>query len=264
LTLKTRPYLPESLFDLVECAIHGAYLRFGDQYVTHIRSENPMGWMVHRESFDEAHLQMARAHPTVEVWEGVAVRDVVEHASGVVVDTTQGSVEASLLVGADGATSVVSRALPGHEDRHMGFAYEGEVDREPDTGPRRPASREETLFDFRTFPHGYGWIFPKRDHHSVGGFVCGEKLPEIKEVYREFLSGSAWLQGVETNRTKGHPTSLGGSMRRLNSRRILLVGEAAGLVDPLTGEGIYYALRSGHLAGLAIGRLLKGAGSHKQ
>lgn len=258
LTLKTRPYLSDSLFQLVECAIHGAYLRFGDQYVTHIRSQNPMGWMVHRESFDEAHLQLARAQPTVGVWEGVTVRDVVEHASGVEVDTTLGNVAASVLVGADGATSVVSRALPGHDERPMGFAYEGEVGHEPDMGPKRPASREETLFDFRTFPHGYGWIFPKRDHHSVGSFVCGEKLPGIKELYREFLSESEWLQGVETYRTKGHPTSLGGSMRRLSTRRVVLVGEAASLVDPLTGEGIYYALRSGYLAGVAIGRFLKG------
>ena len=258
LTLKTRPYLPESLFELVECAIHGAYLRFGDQYLTHIRSENPMGWMVHRESFDEAHLQLARAQPTVEAWEGVTVRGVAEHGSGVEVYTNQGLMEASVLVGADGATSAVSRALPGHEDRHLGFAYEGEVGREPAMGPERPASRDETLFDFQTFPHGYGWIFPKRDYHSVGSFVCGEKLPGIRELYQGFLSESEWLQGVETYRTKGHPTSLGGSMRRLNSGRIVLVGEAASLVDPLTGEGIYYALRSGHMAGVTIGRFLKG------
>jgi len=257
LTPKTRPYLPEPLFDLVERTIHGAYLTFGDDLVTHIQSEAPLGWMVHRESFDKRHLDLARSRPTVEVVEGVTVRKVREHDGGVEVETTHGTLKASVLVGADGAKSVVSRALPGHESRTLCFAYEGEVRPGPGAAGARPDFRQETLFDFRTFPSGYGWVFPKADHSSIGGFVYRNKLPGIKEAYDGFCSSTEWIRGSETYRSQGHPTALGGDGRFLASSRILLAGEAGNLVDPLTGEGIYYALRSGHLAGEAAFRFLE-------
>jgi geranylgeranyl reductase family protein len=254
LTLKTRPYLPEPLFEQIECVVHQACLTYGEGYVTSIRSRNPLGWMVHRESFDETHLELTQARRTVEVSQGTTVRSVTEDDGGVTVDTDRGVLRARVLVGADGATSVVSRALPGHDRREMGFAYEGEV---RSAGSSPPSQSDETVFDFRTFPHGYGWVFPKRDHESIGGYVYGRKLPGIKTFYREFCSETERLRGTETYRARGHPTSLGGDLRRLSSRRIVLVGEAGSMVDPLTGEGIYYALRSGHLAGEAIRRYLE-------
>jgi geranylgeranyl reductase family protein len=250
ITLKARSYLPDPLFDLVDCSVHGAYLTFGPEYVTHIRSENPMGWLVHRESFDEAHLELVRSQPTVDVALGVTVRGVVEHDEGVIVETTDGEIRARVLVGADGARSVVSKSLPGHDERLMGFAYEGEA------SVTERGLNEETFFDFRAFPHGYGWVFPKKDHYSIGGFVYGRKLPDVKRLYEEFCAEAECLGDVQTYRARGHPVSLGGDLRRLNSRRIVLAGEAGGLVDPLTGEGIYYALRSGHLAGEAVARFL--------
>jgi len=252
LTLKTRPYIPEPLFDLVECTVQGAYLTFGAADVTHIRSETPLGWMIHRESFDHAHLELVRSCETVDVVLGVTVREIEEQTTGVLVSTDHETFQARVLVGADGAKSVVSRALPGHEDRLMGFAYEGEA------RAVEASLAEDTLFDFHTFPRGYGWVFPKGDHYSLGGFVCGEKLPGVKDLYRDFCSESGVLRGVETYRARGHPLSLGGSLRRLNSRRVVLAGEAGGLVDPLTGEGIYYALRSGHLAARHIAEFLEG------
>jgi geranylgeranyl reductase family protein len=270
LTLKTRRYLPAPLFDLVECTITGAHLTFEGEYITHIRSETPLGWMIHRESFDAAHLQLARSQPTVDVALGTAVLEIIEHASGVRVVTSGGEMEARVLVGADGAKSIVSRALPGHDQRLMGFAYEGEARAAGTDNRNTPPARKgdagelvagpslagETYFDFSTFPRGYGWVFPKRDHVSFGGFVYGRRLPEIREVFADFHSRTEALAGTETYRTRGHPVCLGGNARRLNSRRILLAGEAGGLVDPLTGEGIYYALRSGHLAGEYVARFL--------
>ena len=251
LTLKTRPYIPKPLWEMVECTMRGAYFTFGDEYETHLRSDHTLGWMIHRESFDHAHLQFVQAHPNVDTVLGTAVRGIEEHDSGVRVETDSGELEARILVGADGAKSVVSRALPGHGDRLMGFAYEGEAH-----SPRRELS-DEVLFDFRKFPHGYGWIFPKEDHYSIGGFVYGKGLPGIKDLYREFCDEVDFLKGAKTYRARGHPIALGGNLRSINTPRILLVGEAADLVDPLTGEGIYYAFRSGHLAGEAVARFLE-------
>lgn len=253
LTLKARPYLSGPLWDRVETTMTGAYFAWGQDYLTHMRTRGALGWMVHRESFDEAHLELAASRPEVEVALGVRVRSVQEHPHGVRVETKREILEASMVVGADGAKSVVSRAVPGHGDRLMGFAYEGEAW----PGKESPPLRTEAWFDFRTFPHGYGWIFPKTDHYSVGGFVYARSLPGIKDRYREFCSLNPYLRDAETFRTRGHPISLGGGLRHLNTRRIILAGEAADLVDPLTGEGIYFALRSGHLAGEAVARFLE-------
>jgi geranylgeranyl reductase family protein len=250
LTLKARPYLEGPLWDEVQVATRGASLALGTEYLTHLRSDGPLGWMVHRESFDHAHLRLAAAQPGVEVVLGRKVLGVREHSFGVTVETEAGVLEAAVAVGADGARSVVSRALPGHCERRMGFAYEGEA------RPVGPASSDEAYFDFAAFPGGYGWVFPKADHCSLGGFVYEQSQPAIKDLYQAFLRNTPGLRGSTPYRARGHPVSLGGSLRKLNSTRVLLAGEAGDLVDPLTGEGIHYALRSGQLAAEAIARFL--------
>jgi geranylgeranyl reductase family protein len=253
LTLKTRPYLPDPLFQLVESTVRDSYLALGKDYVTHIHSENPMGWLVHRETFDQVHLELARRQPSVDISLGTHVRAIRELSEGVVVETDSGEVRAPVLVGADGATSVVSKSLPGHEKRHMAFAYEGEA---LFAAPGGSEATGTTHFEFKKFPGGYGWVFPKKDHISVGGFIYDGKAPGLKGLFQEFCAETEDLGGARPYRERGHPVCLGGGSRRLNSKRMVLVGEAGGLVDPLTGEGIYYALRSGHLAGEAIGRFL--------
>jgi geranylgeranyl reductase family protein len=255
ITLKARPYLPDPLFDLVETTVRGTHFTFGKEYVTHLRADGALGWTVHRETFDQAHLELAESRPTVDVLLGVTVREVREDGPRVRVGTDSGELTARVLVGADGAKGTVSRHLPGHDERLMGFAYEGEA---------TTASKDlvdDTLFDFRKFPGGYGWVFPKENHYSVGGFVYASTLPGVKKLYEEFCAETPCLQGAETYRARGHPVALGGDLRPLNTKRILLAGEAGGLVDPLTGEGIYYALRSGHLAGEAVAGFLEGRGS---
>jgi geranylgeranyl reductase family protein len=254
LTLKARPYLPNPLFDLVESEIHDTYLALGGEYVTHIHSKNPMGWLVHRETFDQVHLGLARTQPTIDVALGIIVRGIREDPTEVVVETNSGELRARVVVGADGAKSMVSKALPGHDKRHMAFAYEGEARL---AAPGKPDTTGVTYFEFRKFPGGYGWVFPKEDHLSVGGFIYEGKLPEVETVFHEFCAETEVVREAEIVRRRGHPVCLGGGARRLNSKRVVLVGEAGGLVDPLIGEGIYYALRSGHLAGEAIGRFLR-------
>jgi flavin-dependent dehydrogenase len=214
-----------------------------------------MGWLVHRETFDQVHLEMVRKQPTVDVAVGVTVRGVREDSTGAFVETDSGEIRAQIVVGADGAKSVVSRSLPGHQERHMAFAYEGEARRSKAWEGEASAA---THFEFKKFPGGYGWVFPKKGHVSVGGFIYEGKLPGVKSLFEEFCAQTELVRDAEVYRTQGHPVCLGGGVRHLNSERVVLVGEAGGLVDPLTGEGIYYALRSGHLAGEVIGRFLHG------
>ena len=242
LTAKTAPYIPEELKGQLQRTMRGAILTYGEKQATHVTTTGELGWMVHREEFDRAHLELARAVPGVDVLESSAVREVEEREDGVTVRTSEAAWSAALVIGADGVNSVVSRAVPGHADRDIGVAYEGEA------RFGEPELVSDVLFDYRKFPGGYGWIFPKRDHYSVGGCARGGDVRHVARLYDQFCAETPQLVSCETYRRRGYRIPRGGLPRKLNTKRLLLAGDAADLVDPLTGEGIYYALRSGQLA----------------
>jgi len=154
------------------------------------------------------------------------------------------------LIGADGVNSAVARHVFGQAFTHdkIGFALECEVplDALPDGTP--------TQIDFRAVNWGYGWVFPKSGSWTIGVGGMNNRNPRMKDHMIRFLA----LNGVEPGgvRIKGHFIP-GGDYRRVPGRgNILLAGDAAGLVDSLTGEGIAYALESGQLAADAIAAAL--------
>ncbi|MBI4882270.1 MAG: geranylgeranyl reductase family protein [Planctomycetes bacterium] len=252
ITRKAAPFLPPELQACFERPVRGVRLSFGHEHSTRVTTGEILGWTVHRETFDAAHLELVRSTPRAEVVEGVTVREVHENEDHAVVATERESFRARVVIGADGANSVVSRALPGHGARRFGFAYEEEAELAP------PSLEEEALFDFKGIPSGYGWVFPKRGYGSVGAYVYRGKLRAARRVHEEFCEQVPETRGRSTLRARGHLVPHGGSQRRLNTGRLLLAGDAGDLVDPLSGEGIYYALRSGQLAAEAAGRFLAG------
>lgn len=256
-TFKAGRYIHDALKPRLELAMRGAYLTFGPQSV-HVRSDQPLGWMVHRETFDADHVELVRSQPGVEVALGTAVHSIREEADAVNIETTGSAIRTRAVIGADGVESLVSRGLARHDTRQVGVAFEGEA------RFSSPDLVEDVLFDFRGFRGGYGWVFPKTDHYSIGGYICGPTAVRIRDLYDDFVAQTPCLRSTGTYRTRGHRIPLGGIKRPLNSARTVVAGDAADLADPLTGEGIYYALRSGHLAAetiadfLATGRPLDG------
>jgi len=255
LTAKTAPYIPDELRGEIQGTMRGAVLTYGARQVTRVTSSAALGWMVNRETFDRAHLELVRSLPGVEVREGSPVREVTEDEDRVTVRTRDACWSAPVVIGADGVNSVVSRQLPGHAERSIGMAYEGEATFTD------PALDGEVLFDFRKFPGGYGWVFPKRDHYSIGGYAHGGDVRRVARLYDEFCAEMPQLASCTTYRRRGYRIPQGGSPRKLNTARLLLAGDAADLVDPLTGEGIYYALRSGQLCAEAADAFLCGGAS---
>lgn len=116
--------------------------------------------------------------------------------------------------------------------------------------------REQQQIDIRFLAgvRGYIWVFPRVDHVAVG--ICGKGLaaPELRQILHGFLreKGWSWKEG----RFYAHPIPAlevdGWRRNRYGGRLWVTVGDAAGLVDPITGEGIYYALWSGQLAAEAL------------
>jgi flavin-dependent dehydrogenase len=121
--------------------------------------------------------------------------------------------------------------------------------------------RHDLIFDFAPLPGGYGWLFPKGDHINIGvGTFADGSDTELKKVTRTLLTNYTLQKlGVSLSSSDAHGGApitgqyLGmGGHAYAPRGRVLLVGDAAGLVDPLTGEGIHSALISGQAAAAAI------------
>jgi len=157
------------------------------------------------------------------------------------------AITARMLIGADGANSAVRRtAFDKARQPPYVFAYHEIV-----KSPARPdpdrfrADRCDVIYDGRISPDFYGWVFPHGEHTSVGtgSAVKGHSLKEATRKLRE----EAGLGDAETVREEGAPLPLKPMRRWDNGRNIVLAGDAAGVVAPSSGEGIYYAMLTGRL-----------------
>lgn len=111
----------------------------------------------------------------------------------------------------------------------------------------RPVEME---FDFGCVKNGYGWVFPKGDHLNIGLYT---NAPDVKISRQELDAYAQQKCGTRpTGAVIGHHIGLGGRRYKPASKRVFLIGDAAGLVDPLLGEEIYFAIRSGQIAAAAI------------
>jgi geranylgeranyl reductase len=206
--------------------------------------------MVDREDFDEFLRQRAT--------QSGAARDIGQYqkitrgADGVAVvhyrprdsGAEDMSVRARLVIGADGALSAVGRQeVPGADKARFVFAYH-EIVRAPDA--ETEAKRCEIHYRGALSPDFYAWIFPHGDTLSVGT-GSAQKGFSLKASVRD-LRALTGLAAAETIRREGAPIPLKPLRRWDNGRDVLLAGDAAGVVAPASGEGIYYAMLGGRLA----------------
>ena len=219
-------------------------LRYGAQFA---RSHGePLIRMTQRRRLDSFLAEQAAA-AGAEFRDGAGVADVEVDLEGFAARVRGEAVRADTLVGADGANGVVARAIGLGEGIVRGVAIEGNV---PLDVLEQDLDRTAVI-ELAIVPGGYGWVFPKGDHANLGVGGWGSEGPRL----REHLARLARAHGLEPDvltDVRGHRLP----MRRLGtpaaSGRVLLVGDAAGLVDPLSGDGMYEAFVSARLAADAI------------
>lgn len=157
------------------------------------------------------------------------------------------------LIGADGVNSVVANAIHNGKTSRNGKAFALEA-----TLPASTLSREvaEPEIYFDSIDWGYGWIFPRNDVVVIGLGGLFAKNRDFRAIFNTFFQerfGKAFTGAV-----KGHFLPFGDYAKSMGRDGLLLAGDAAGLVDPITGEGIAYAMQSGFYAAQSILDALSG------
>ena len=161
------------------------------------------------------------------------------------------------IIGADGVHSTIAKILSLRNDnpKHRGIAMRAYFDNVENLNHEIEIHYEESILP------GYAWIFPTSEHTAnigVGILTRFADSTGIRDLFYRFLERNnlariklANAQMIE-NSLRGCPLPIGSFPSERSYRNVLLVGDAASFVDSLTGEGIYYALRSGEYAAEAI------------
>ncbi len=157
---------------------------------------------------------------------------------------------AKLVIGADGARSAVARSeVPGGDTIPYVMAYH-EIVEAPEGGDYDP-DRCDVIYDGSISPDFYGWVFPHGKQASIGMGTGHEKEVDLKEATRALRESSGLTECV-TIRREGAPIPLEPLKRWDNGIDVVLAGDAAGVVAPSSGEGIYYAMFGGRMAADAV------------
>jgi geranylgeranyl reductase family protein len=258
LSARIDPLLEPGYRDTIEATIHTVRFQFVGTSPFEVTSPDPIAYMVMRDRFDAALVQSARANGA-EVRDSERVMAICEDSEGVTVKTGRGTYRGRILVGADGGNSLVRRSLFPSTPLRCMTGMEGEAHLPQGASALDPRS---ILLDIGVVKGGYAWVFPKSQNLSIGVAEFQEGGEGARNAYERFLGEEPAVAGFPHVSGRGHPIPiyLGRRSERaqLATGRAVLVGDAAHLVDPLFGEGIYYAVLSGQLAVESITNHLHG------
>jgi geranylgeranyl reductase family protein len=223
------------------------------------------GYISQRIDFDSLLVKHIANVPNVSIVEGCEVFSVKVQEHWVELETSKGIFTCKIVIGADGAHSIVAKKLQNskldkdHYSAGLRMYYEGV------TGFHNEKFIE--LHFFKDILPGYLWIFPLPNNKANVGIgmlssAVSQKKINLREMLNKFLSTDGILRerfksanAVET--IKGFGLPLGSKQRQLSGDRYVLTGDAASLIDPFSGEGIANAIRSGRAAASHVVKCFK-------
>jgi geranylgeranyl reductase family protein len=220
-------------------------LRYGRSFTR--RHEQPLVLMTQRRRLD-LHLAEQAAAAGAEFRDSCRITEVEVADTHVDIRADGAAIRADALVGADGANGVVARATGLGEGIVTGVALEanvayGDIDAE--------RIDQTAVVELGVVPGGYGWVFPKGDHANLGVGGWGSEGPRLREHLARLATEHGVAQAALRD-LRGHRLPMRRPGTGSAHGRVLLVGDAAGLVDPLSGDGMYEAFVSAQLAAEAI------------
>ena len=218
-----------------------------------IPSENGYVGMVDREHFDEF-LRVRANMAGADRFTGTFLRIERDEDGASVLYRDKATkeerrLETKLIIGADGARSAVARAeVDGGDTIPYVIAYH-EIIKAPDAVGEYDPERCDVIYDGAISPDFYGWVFPHGNSASVG-MGTGIDGVDLKKATADLRVASG-LSECETIRREGAPIPLKPLDKWDNGQDVVLAGDAAGVVAPSSGEGIYYAMAGGRVAATA-------------
>ncbi|MPZ22798.1 MAG: geranylgeranyl reductase family protein [Dehalococcoidia bacterium] len=250
LTIRASRLMPPGYEGVIEQTVYAARFSYKQKPSFERRSEQALTYMTQRRHLDLFLAESAERAGAV-FHDGERTDSIERSGDGVLVRTASSLYRCSLLVGADGANGVVARAV-GLTPRYTAWvALEGNAS----DGESVRQWRDTIGIDVGSVPGGYGWLFAKGEHVNVG--VGGWET--IAADLRGLLERVSRFYGLSADRLenlKGHALPIRRPGSPVIGDGVMLVGDAAALVDPLSGEGIHSALLSGTLSAEAGLRFL--------
>jgi len=250
LTTRALKHCPVDPTPVVEDRVDLVELRFRYRDAVVREARDTVIWMTQRRRLDAFLLDAARDQGA-DVREGAQVT----HDGGIRVGGAP--VAADVVVGADGANGTTAKAVSLGNGIVHGVALEGNA-RYADLPS--DSYRGRAIIELADIPGGYGWVFPKGDHVNVGVGAWAQEGPRLREHLARVCAAHG-LVPEQLENVRGHRLPLRRPGTSVAGERALLVGDAAGLIDPVSGDGMYECFVSADLAASAIGDLLAGRAS---
>ncbi len=247
-------HLPFSLDPVSEQTITAFRVRYKRSWQFEHRYHEPLAIMTQRSRLDAFLVEQAISQGA-DFRDASAVRSIDDASVNSTIELANGDHhQADVIIAADGANGVVRRAL-GLPRLRAAVALEGNASRDNQLASRNWT--DAVGLELGSMPGGYGWVFPKDQHCNVGlgGFPAA--APQLRDELSDYADCERF-NADDLSQLRGHHLPLRNPDSALVAGRTAFIGDAAGLIDPLSGEGIGNAIRSGQLAAAAARGFLAG------
>lgn len=229
-----------------EREIFGLRFRFKESVIEGYH-ESRIATIVTRSILDNYLLEKGK-ETGIEIKVGEKVIDCKEKDDFVEIVTNENVYRSKFVIIGEGSQGKLKQKVRTRDAKgEYGVCIVADVEEEIEKIDQSLSNIMEVQFD--VLKMGYGWIFPHKNYYSVGIGAFADKIVNPKRIMKEFLKRNGFNG---TYRLRGHTIPAGGITRNVVSPRVVLVGDAAGFVDPFTGEGMAYAIRSGQIAAEVI------------